>query len=201
MALRSASVAAADTPARILDAAFGCVSNVGLARTTVEDVARTAGLSRQTIYRYFPSKDHLVLALVLREEEQFLDGVRSAFAAERELRGALERGIVFCLRFAREHPLLDRLLATDQETLLPYLTTRGAPVIARARDVLISSIRRKAWVRSALVEGAADMLVRAIVSHVLSPADRPPEQVAREFASIVTTALTGDDESAGRGTP
>jgi AcrR family transcriptional regulator len=201
MALRSAPVVAPDTPARILDAVFGCVSNVGLARTTVEDVARAAGLSRQTIYRYFPSKDHLVLALVLREEEQFLDGVRSAFAAEGGLREALERGILFCLRFAREHPLLDRLLATDQETLLPYLTTRGAPVIARARDVLTSSIRRKAWVRAALVEGAADLLVRAIVSHVLSPEDRPPEEIARDFATIVTSALTGDHEPAGRTAP
>src|SRR4029450_12367383 len=112
-----------DTGTRILDAAFDRVMDIGLARTTVENVARAAGLSRQTIYRYFPSKEHLITALVLREEERFLDGIREASAEDPGLEAALFDGILFCLRFAREHPLLDRLLATDPETLLPYLTT------------------------------------------------------------------------------
>ncbi len=114
-----------DTRERILEAAYGCIARVGLARTTVEDVAKAAGLSRQTIYRYYLSKDHLVMALVLREEEKFLDGARAAFARADDLRAGLEDAIAFCLRFAREHPLLDRLLAMDSETLLPYLTLEG----------------------------------------------------------------------------
>src|SRR5947208_6004685 len=109
----------ADTRARILDGAFECISDIGLVRTKMEDVARAAGVSRQTVYRYFPSKDHLILALVLREEEEFLNGVRTAFANEPQLEQACYQGFLFCLRFAREHPLLDRLLATDPETLLP----------------------------------------------------------------------------------
>src|SRR5437667_4779218 len=93
-----------DTASRILDATFHCIGRVGLGRTTVEDVARTAGLSRQTIYRYFPSKDHLILALVMREEEKFIDGVRAAFAAHADLTEAMYEGTLFCLRYAREHP-------------------------------------------------------------------------------------------------
>ncbi|HEY8800168.1 MAG TPA: TetR family transcriptional regulator, partial [Candidatus Limnocylindrales bacterium] len=113
------------TAERILDAAFGCIESVGLARTTVEDVARAAGLSRQSVYRYFPTKDHLIMGLVLREEERFLDGIRMAFERDTDLRQAIEDSLLFCLRFARQHPLLDRLLQTDPGTLLPYLTTRS----------------------------------------------------------------------------
>ena len=51
------------TPARILDATFRALQDFGLTRLTVEDVAQRAGLSRQTVYRYFPSKDHLMIAL------------------------------------------------------------------------------------------------------------------------------------------
>src|SRR5438093_9169618 len=140
------------TRVRILDAAFDRVMDIGLARTTVEDVARAAGLSRQTIYRYFPSKGHSITALVLREEERFLDGIREAFARDPNLEAAISDGILFCLRFAREHPLLDRLLETDPETLLPYLTTRGAPVIRRARQVLKGLLVKKAWVRADLLD-------------------------------------------------
>src|SRR5919109_1674305 len=103
------------TRARILDAAFEAVRDFGVSRTTVEDVAQRAGLSRQTVYRYFPSKEHLVLALVLREEETFIEGTRRAFSSEGGLEEAFVEAITFCLNYAREHPLLDRLLATDQE--------------------------------------------------------------------------------------
>jgi AcrR family transcriptional regulator len=179
-----------DTGARILDAAFDTVMDIGLARLTVEEVARAASLSRQTIYRYFPSKEHLITALVLREEERFLDGIRTAFAADPGLETALADGISFCLRFAREHPLLDRLLATDPETLLPYLTTRGAPVIRRAREVVKSLLVRKAWVRADLLDAAVDAATRAIISYALTPPDRRPEDVARDLARILTLALT-----------
>jgi AcrR family transcriptional regulator len=193
MATLAPTIVAADTGERILEAAFACVREVGLSRTTVEDVARAAGLSRQTIYRYYPSKDHLVMALVLREEEKFLDGIRAAFAVEADLEQALRHSILFCLRFAREHPLLDRLLVTDPGTLLPYLTTRSGPVIARARDVLFELIGAKAWVRADLYRQAIDTAVRVVISYALSPPDRPPDQVARELAHILTLALTAKE--------
>src|SRR5919109_209985 len=69
------------TPARILDAAFEAIRDFGLPRVTVEDVAQRAGLSRQTVYRYFPSKDELIIALVSRDEETLrpiLDGTTRA---------------------------------------------------------------------------------------------------------------------------
>jgi AcrR family transcriptional regulator len=182
-----------ETLQRILDAAFQCVSEVGLGRTTVEDVARAAGLARQTIYRYFPSKDHLILALVLREEEKFLDGVREAFAADPGLEDALYHGILFCLRFAREHPLLDRLLATDPETLLPYLTTRSAPLLIRARETLRHLVVSKTWVRTTVLDESTDMMVRVMISYLVTPADRPTETVARDLARIMTIALTGKE--------
>jgi AcrR family transcriptional regulator len=179
-----------DTGARILDAAFDRVTDIGLARTTVEDVARAAGLSRATVYRYFPSKEHLITAMVLREEERFLDGIRDAFARDPGLEAAIADGILFCLRFAREHPLLDRLLETDPETLLPYLTTRGTPIITRAREVLKTLLLKKAWVRADLLDAAVDAAVRTIVSYALTPPDRRPEEVARDLARILTLSLT-----------
>lgn len=193
MATAAPSSIGSDTRQRILEAAFGCITDVGLTRTTVEDVARAAGLSRQTIYRYYPSKDHLIMALVLREEEKFLDGIRAAFDVDADLEDAVYDGILFCLRFARDHPLLDKLLETDPETLLPYLTTRGAPVISRAREVLMDLLKRKAWVRVGLLEQVADTAVRVIVSYALSPPHRRPETVARDMARIMTVVLTGKE--------
>ena len=178
-----------DTRARILDAAFRSVSVYGLSRFTMDDVARAADVSRQTVYRYFPSRDDLVLALVEREEEAFLDGTRAAFSSHPRLEDAMEQALLFSLRAAREHPLLDRLLAAEPEALLPYLTIRGGPLLARARAVLQELLRGRTDVRPELLHRAVDLAVRAVVSYTLTPTDDRPEDVARESARILTSAL------------
>jgi AcrR family transcriptional regulator len=185
------------TPSRILDAAFASVRDFGVSRTTVEDVAQRAGLSRQTVYRYFPSKDHLVLALVLREEEKFIDGTRRAFFSEEDLEGAFARAITYCLEYAREHPLLDRLLASDQETFLPYLTTRGQPVIVRAREALMGLVedRTPAAGREA-VRSVLDAAIRATLSYILTPSERPPATIARAMARALVAAISRESEGA-----
>jgi AcrR family transcriptional regulator len=182
-----------ETSARILDAAFERITVLGLARTTVEDVAKAAGLTRQTIYRYFSSKEGLIMALVLREEERFLDGVRAAFEATDSLEDALYEGTLFCLRWARDHPLLDRLLAMDAETLLPFLTIGARPLIRRAREVMKHLMAGKARVRAGVLEGAADLAVRAILSYAVTPPDRDPRELARDLSRIFTAALTGKE--------
>ncbi|HYV02717.1 MAG TPA: TetR family transcriptional regulator [Actinomycetota bacterium] len=193
MATAAPAVTRVDTATRILDAAFERITEVGLSRTTVEDVARAARLTRQTIYRYFPSKDRLVMALVLREEERLLDGVRAAFVVTGSLEDALYEASLFCLTWAREHPLLDRLLETDAQTLLPYLTVRSAPLIDRARDVLGHLMASKAWVRAGILEGAADAGVRVLLSYAVTRPQRAPADVARDLSRIFTAALTGKE--------
>ena len=91
------------------------------------------------------------------------------------------------------HPLLDRLLATDPDTLLPYLTTRAGPVLARARDVMVELLGSKAWVRASLLEQAADTGARMVLSYVLAPPSRPDQDVARDLAQMITLALTGKE--------
>jgi AcrR family transcriptional regulator len=174
---------------RILDAAFEAVATHGLSRLTVDDVARLAGLSRQSVYRYFESKDLLIQALVVREEEAFLVGVRAAHARHDRLEDALREATLFCLRTAREHPLLGRLLASEPETLLPYLTTRGGAMITRARDVIEELAAGRSGMRSELIHRTADIGVRAIVSYTITPSEDDPEDIARELARILVSAL------------
>jgi AcrR family transcriptional regulator len=180
---------ALDTRSRILDAAFRSVATFGLSRFTVDDVARAADLSRQTVYRYFESRDALIVALLYREEEAFIQGVRRVHGESATLQEAMERAILFCLRLAREHPLLDRLLESEPEVLLPYLTTRGAGLIARGRAVIEELAGARDDVKPELIPRVADLAARAIISYTLTPGDDPPEQVARETARVIAAAV------------
>jgi AcrR family transcriptional regulator len=61
-----------DVRDRLLPATYDCVARWGLAKTTVEDVAREAGMSRATVYRYFPGgRDELISAVVGWELARF----------------------------------------------------------------------------------------------------------------------------------
>jgi AcrR family transcriptional regulator len=178
---------------RILDGAFEAVATFGLSRLTMDDVARLAGLSRQSLYRYFDSKDALIQALVYREEETFLEGIRAAHARHGRLEDAMREAILFSLRTARQHPLLDRLLASEPQVILPFLTTRGGGLVARARAVLEELAGR--WeVAPELIHRTADVGVRAMVSYVVTPTEDDPEDVARELARILATALEVREE-------
>lgn len=59
--------------ARILDAAYDQFCRLGIQRSTMEDVARRAGVSRITVYRRFTTKDALVEQVVRREFRRYFD--------------------------------------------------------------------------------------------------------------------------------
>jgi AcrR family transcriptional regulator len=180
------------TPTRILDAAFEAIGDFGLTRITVEDVATRAGLSRQTVYRYFPSKDHLVVALVSREEERLLDGVHAAFVEHDDFATAVAEAVRFCIGHGRQHPLIDRLLGADQAAFLPYVTTRALPAIVRARETMIELLlERMPGADEESLRTLLDGTTRAVISYILTPSDRTPDQIAETVAAVLTAALDG----------
>src|ERR1041385_8733016 len=87
-----------DTATRILDATLATMGDHGVARLTLEDVAKRAGLSRQTVYRYFPSKGELLEPTVVREETIFIANMKTAAGRQRELEPALRAAIEAALR-------------------------------------------------------------------------------------------------------
>lgn len=187
--MATAPILARPTRDRILEAAFEDVSERGLSGSRVERVAERAGVSRQTVYRYFPSRDDLRTALLLREEERLLEAVRAAVAAAGTLEEAIEESLGTALRIAREHPLLQRLLRLEPETVLPYLTTRSGPILDRAREVVTELLRDRAPRASgAVVAAAADAAVRLVVSHAIAPRE-DPAAAARALTRILTPTL------------
>jgi AcrR family transcriptional regulator len=182
------------TRARILDAVFACAERFGLGRTTMADVAKEARLARQTVYRYFPSRHDLLAALVLREEERLVARVREAIAPYAELRPALEAAFTASLKTFREHPLLDKVMATEPQELLPFLTVEANPVMSMGmrltKQVLAT---RAANVPERLRYRAAEICARVFISYAISPPDEPNEVVAASLAELVCTGLSNPD--------
>jgi AcrR family transcriptional regulator len=163
-----------ETADRILGAAVAQAEDFGLRRFTMDGVARRVGVSRVTIYRYFPKKDQLVSALIMRELRRFLTRLDAVIEAEPTSEAKLVQGVLFCLNHLREHGLLNRLLRTEPELILPYLTTKAGGVVAAARRWIARLIRTEvAEGRIALpdedIDLLAELLVRTVISLTLTP--------------------------------
>lgn len=74
---------AAERPDEVLDAALELFAAQGYARTTVEAVARRAGLSKAAVYLYFPSKQTLLQGLVRRAVGSIAEEVVAQMAHHR----------------------------------------------------------------------------------------------------------------------
>lgn len=159
------------TAAEILDAAQTLFLEFGLRRTTMEDVARRSGVTRVTLYRHFADKQALFQAVVLSEVE------RSARRVEREVAlvpGREERLIeyfVLAVDGARKHPLIRRLMDTEPEWLLPYLTVKAEGILSLGRNYAADYLRAEqarghfAHVDAELL---AEVLVRLLQSCLLT---------------------------------
>lgn len=76
---------------RVLDAATRLFQTRGYRATDLGDIASAVGLARNSLYRYYPSKDHILLACVQRDMQPALAEIRSleaAFPDPRERIGA-----------------------------------------------------------------------------------------------------------------
>lgn len=119
--------------ARILDAAAGCVLAFGVARVTLAEIARRAGVSRPTVYRRFPDTRSILAAVLTQRITHALDdapsgGVGRRWVVQRILAvaGRLRRDDVI-MAVLHEAPELAMLylserLGTSQQILLDTVT-------------------------------------------------------------------------------
>lgn len=169
---------------RILQAGIEAASIHGIARLTVGDVAKRAGVSRPTLYKHFKSKDALVAAAVEREAARMVQQVIVADLPD-EPHLALSVGITAVLRVTREHPLLDRLIRTEPESLLPLILEDGGAVSLRVRGTIEAIlIQRFDPVDPVLLRRYADMVTRLVISYAVNAPDDPPELVADVVARV-----------------
>jgi AcrR family transcriptional regulator len=109
---------------RLLEAAYACVARFGIAKTTVEDVVKESGVSRATVYRVFPGgKDELLREVTGWEMGRFFGSLAEAVAGAPDFASLVEEGLTFAHRAVREHAVLQTMLVTEPERLLPLLTT------------------------------------------------------------------------------
>ncbi|MGW3349503.1 TetR/AcrR family transcriptional regulator [Nonomuraea rubra] len=177
---------------RILGAAYEQFCRMGIRRSTMEDVAKRARVSRITVYRRFATKDVLVEHVVRREFRRYFD----QFLVDIEQAGtAADRvvlGFVSSLRAIRSNPLIGGLIAAEPDLLVPSMINDGGQTLATVRQFVAGQLRREQ--RAGHVPGdldtdlVAELMVRVSASFLAIPSqvvdlddDAQLAAVARRF--------------------
>ena len=165
---------------------------------TLSDVAKAAGISRQTIYNEFGSRQGLAEGYALRLADRLVDAVDDAIGGNvGDVYAAFLEGFrAFFAESAADPLVISLLTGAAKPDLLQIITTDSAPIISRCSERLTATFM-DSWVRAS--EEDAGVLARAIVRLAMSyvsmppgPADlgAPPAEgggdVARDLARLMT---------------
>ena len=155
---------------------------------TLTDVARTAGISRQTIYNEFGSRQGLSQGYAMRLADGLVDQIHDAIADNvGDVYAAFLQGFRDFFAESAADPLVISLLTgTSKPDLLQLITTDSAPIITQASARLTDAFMNS-WVSCS--EADAGVLARAIVRLAMSYVSMPPESdhdVAADLARLMT---------------
>ncbi|KJE23946.1 transcriptional regulator, TetR family [Frankia torreyi] len=190
----------------VLDAAKASLLAVGVRRTTLTEVARRAGVSRMTLYRRWPDLRSLVGDVMTREWTRVVTAATRPTASDRsggDLDDLVDHVIATVEAF-RTNPIYLRIIETDPELLLPYLTERRGATQQMIIDLLagqLDAAARNGTVRPVDPAALAVMVLLVVQSFVLSAGALAGPVSAATLATELRRLLRGYLAPDAAGTP
>jgi AcrR family transcriptional regulator len=178
------------TRRRLFEATLDAALESGF-RLTVEQVSVRAGLSRATVYRYFPGgKEQLLSETITWEVGRFFERIGREVADAPDFATRIERALAFGREALDHHELLDKVLTEEPEQLLAELELTMPIVFIGINSYLRPFLERESLAEGVDVAEAAEYLARMFLTYLGNEGSwdrRDPEQLHR----LVRTQFLG----------
>ncbi|TSE01280.1 TetR/AcrR family transcriptional regulator [Skermania sp. ID1734] len=173
---------------RILDAALVQFEKVGLRKTTIEDIARQAGVDRVTVYRRVGSRDDVVQAVVTREVAATLAEIEKLPELHDNIDDLVVDVFVTIITKWRTHPLVQRMLLLEPDRILSKLTNDGELTFTMSVAATIKALTRA--VEAGMLPDIPDLAVRAeIVCRIVHSMILAPYGTERDASELELAAF------------
>ncbi len=197
MTQATALTQATDTRELIVESAYLCFRKQGLQKTTIVDIAKTASVSRSTIYEYFSDKGAILEACAEHASEQFYREMSKAMDRGTSLEERLSYAAVFVTQARRaiasekyfDEEAISLLLTKDAGVLLRECVDFFAPYLSAAK--LTGEVRKDLD-----VEAAGEWFARILFSLFSTPSSTldmdDPDVVADFVRAHVVRGFASD---------
>jgi len=185
--------------ARILAATHRCVDQRG-SQTTIAHVAAELGVSRATVYRYFPSTAAVLRAAAAEGTRRFLAELGQQLSEFDNPADAIIEGVVQTIAAVPDEPYLQLLLDEPSHTLLRAVTSDTARDIGRTVLVEKTSIDwAQQGVQSADIDELVEWALRIVQSFLTNPGDpvRTPDELREHLRRWLGPAIRERTQSPG----
>lgn len=184
-----------EVDAAVTDAALGCFGRYGIAKTTMDDVAREAGISRATLYRQVESREALLHATIRAEARRITTLVEEATSGVAETPELLAAVLGVLAAELAEHEVLHNLLETEPEQLLAPLSEDQPYVLEMISSYCGPAVRRSiaaGELDRADADATVDYVSRMLVLFAVERSDRVDLATAEGCRDVVANEiLTG----------
>ena len=178
---------------RILDAAEELFTRHDPGSVGMNEIAKAAGCSRATLYRYFDNREALRAAYVARETHRLAESIDVDHIKDPQKR--LVAGIVTTLRLVRESPALSAWFATNSGPLGAEMAEQS-DVITGLAAAFVTSLGDD---HPANVAGRGRWLVRAITSLLIFPGRDEDDERAMLTEFVAPVVVPAERVSRARG--
>lgn len=156
---------------RIIEAAIMCIDHAGLAKTSFSDVATKAGVTRQTVYRYFPSMADILSAVAQAGADEFAERMERHLGSFGSAAEAAVESVVFAVRTIPDEPYMGLLLQAGEAD---SFTTGSTSPMAFALGARILRNLPVDWPAAGVttddeLQGLAEVLMRLFISFLQYP--------------------------------
>lgn len=195
----------AEARQRILEAAEQCVERDGAMQASLSSVAAELGVTRQTVYRYFPSTDELFSALAERSADEFIDRIVARMRPHDDPAEALVVGLAFGIAAIPDETYLALLLRTGdaftQGIISPVAMDFGRSLLDRSHvdwaELGYDEVER---------DGLVELMLRLIQSLAVTPTTptgepRTPDQLRAWLRRWFAPVVRGEGLLASRRSP
>lgn len=184
----------------ILDAAFELFGQVGIARTTIGDVAKRARINRVTVYRRIGSKDELVQAVMARESSRLFDSLAAVGEQQSSRAARVAHGFATTIDSVRTNPVLLNMFDSESPVVLAQLTTNASALLEPAIRAAARIARDGTSVDTFAVPDAPEIVARVVHSILLTPSAGAPletyeDLLAFGYRNIVPLLVSGLPDS------
>ncbi|HTU37185.1 MAG TPA: TetR/AcrR family transcriptional regulator [Acidimicrobiales bacterium] len=158
------------TEERILTAALSLIGRRGVRRLGMQEIAEAAGVSRGTLYRYFPSKDSVLAGAAHYDAARFSRGLDEVLATAGQPEERICAFMAYSFEFIRTHPcrpLFESESNFVMSYLLDHLPSLRAELMHRLGDALdaVPAVATGALGR----DQVADVIIRLFASSWIIP--------------------------------